>query len=65
MNVRNPTREEELTMLNGARYAVAEKIKNGSVQYARRLGNDFYFVEWNNIFDYLTNKINELENERR
>ena len=65
MNVRNPTFDDELTMLYGAKFAVAERIKNGGMQYARRLDNDFYFVEWKDIFDYLTNKIDELENERR
>lgn len=64
MNVRNPTRDDEITVLYGARFAVAERIKNGGVQYARRL-DDFHFVEWKDIFDYLTNKIDELENERR
>ena len=58
MNVRNPTNEEELTMLYGARYAVSEKMKNGSFQYAKRL-DDWHFVDWQDIFDYLTKLINE------
>lgn len=60
MNVRNPTREEELTMLYGARYAVSERMKNGSVQYAKRLNYDeWHFVDWQDIFDYLTKLIDE------
>lgn len=64
MKIRD-TPNEELLMLYGARYAVSEMMKNASIQYARRLDDDFHFVEWQDIYYYLTRLINKLENERR
>lgn len=56
-NIRD-TPDEELVMLYGARYAVSEMMKNDSVQYARRL-EEWHFVEWQEIYYYLTRLINE------
>ena len=64
MNVRNPTREDEIITLYGARFAVSQIIRSGSTKYIKRY-DKWHAVKWNDIFDYLTNKIDELENERR
>lgn len=64
MNVRNPTFDDELTMLYGARFAVSRIMQSGSAKYIKRY-DKWRAVKWEDIFNYLTNKINELENERR
>ncbi len=53
--------DKEILMLHGARYAVSKLIEVGSCSFAHKINEKWQTVEFTDIYDYLTEKINEHE----